>query len=130
MLRPMSDPKQPTILVADDQPGLRMLLDMLLSLDGYEVVTVEDGKQVLEYLKSHTPSLMILDVNMPFVDGIDICRRVRGIERLKRVPVIILTASKDDGVMTAAKMAKASAVVNKPLEGKDFRALVRSLLPS
>jgi CheY-like chemotaxis protein len=118
-----------TILVADDQPGQRIILDMLLTLDGYTVVAKEDGKETLEYLKSHTPSLMILDINMPFIDGIEICRRVRAIERLKNVPVIILTASKDDAVVTTAKMAKASAVIHKPLEGKDFRSLVKSLLP-
>lgn len=122
--------KAPTILIADDQPGQRVILDMLLTLDGYEVVAKADGKETLEYLKGHTPSLMILDINMPYIDGVEICRRVRGIERLKHVPVIILTASKDEAVMTAAKMAKATAVVHKPLEGKDFRSLVKSLLPT
>ena len=105
----------PTILVADDQAGQRAVLDMLLTLDGYEVVATEDGREALRYLQTHTPSLIILDVNMPFIGGIEICSRVKSISRLKNVPVIILTAAKEERVLTEAKLAKADLVMNKPL---------------
>jgi CheY-like chemotaxis protein len=105
-----------------------MVLEMLLSVDGYDVTTVEDGKAALDYLKGHTPGLAILDVKMPFMTGIEICDRMKRIPRLARVPVIILTAMRDEATMNAAKDAKADAVVLKPLEGKDFRQTVRRLL--
>ena len=117
-----------TILVADDEEGHRTLMDMLLTLDGHDVVKVSDGREALDYLKEHTPDLAILDVHMPQVDGIDVCQRMRQVSRLKDVPVIILTAMRDEKTQTLAKMAKADMVVPKPLEGKDFRAIVTRVI--
>ena len=120
---------EPTrILVADDIEGQRLVLEMLLSSDGHVVDTVEDGRAALDYLKTTTPDLAILDVAMPFVSGIDICHRMKRIPRLKDVPVIILTALKDERTREMARVARADAIVTKPLEGKDFRATVRDLL--
>ena len=101
---------------------------MLLTLDGYQVVAKEDGREALQYLQTHTPSLIILDVNMPFVNGVEICSRVKSISRLKNIPVIILTAAREERVLTEAKLAKADLVLSKPLEGKNFRKLVSDLL--
>lgn len=117
-----------TILVADDQAGQLAVIDMLLSLDGYEIATVEDGREALDWLKTHTPDLAILDVAMPFVDGIDVCRRMKKVSRLQAVPVIVLTGLRDDATLEGARAAGAAAVIRKPLEGKDFRATVRRLL--
>lgn len=105
-----------------------MVLEMLLSLDGYEVHSVEDGRQALEYLQHNTPQLAILDVNMPHVTGIDVCDRMKRVPRLKDVPVIILTVLRDERTDAMARMAGADSVVMKPLEGKDFRTMVRDLL--
>jgi len=101
---------------------------MLLSADGHVVDTVEDGRAALDYLKTTTPDLVILDVAMPFMSGIDICHRMKRIPRLKDVPVIILTALRDERTREMARVARADAIVTKPLEGKDFRATVRDLL--
>ncbi len=114
--------------MADDIEGQRLVLEMLLSADGHVVDTVEDGRAALDYLKTTTPDLVILDVAMPFVSGIDICHRMKRIPRLKDVPVIILTALKDERTREMARVARADAIVTKPLEGKDFRATVRDLL--
>jgi len=120
---------EPTrILVADDIEGQRLVLEMLLGADGHVVDTVDDGRAALDYLKTTTPDLAILDVAMPFVSGIDICHRMKRIPRLKDVPVIILTALKDERTREMARVARADAIVTKPLEGKDFRATVRDLL--
>lgn len=117
-----------TILVADDIAGQRMVLEMLLSLDGHAVHSVEDGKEALEYLQHNTPDLAILDVNMPNVSGIDVCDRMKRVPRLKDVPVIILTVLRDDRTDAMARMAGADTIIMKPLEGKDFRAIVSDLL--
>lgn len=105
-----------------------MILDMLLSLEGYDLVLVKDGREALEYLKDHTPDLAILDVSMPYLTGIEVCDRMRRIARLKDVPVILLTAHQDDNTMTMAKLVQVTEVVHKPLGGKDFRKIVRDLL--
>ena len=101
---------------------------MLLSVDGYEVITVADGREALDYLKDNTPDLAILDVQMPHLTGLEVCHRMKRIPRLKDVPVIILTAYRDDHIVTQARMAHADRIVYKPLEGKDFRATVREVL--
>lgn len=116
------------ILIAEDLAGQRAVLDMLLSVDGYDVQIVEDGAEALAWLKQHTPDLVVLDVKMPRVDGIEVCARMKRVTRLKDVPVIILTALRDDTTLEAARHAGADAVVIKPLEGKDFRSEVRRLL--
>jgi CheY-like chemotaxis protein len=116
------------ILVADDIEGQRLVLDMLLGSDGHNVDSVADGREALDYLKTNTPDLVILDVAMPFISGIDICHRMKRIPRLRDVPVIILTALKDESTLAMARDAKADVIVVKPLEGKDFRATVRDLL--
>lgn len=105
-----------------------MVLDMLLSLDGYDVHLVADGLEALEYLKNNTPDLAILDVKMPQVSGIEVCMRMKRITRLRNVPVVMLTALRDDATRDAVHAAQADALVYKPLEGKDFRESVKSLL--
>lgn len=118
----------PMILVADDQAGQRAVVEMLLSLDGYDLACVEDGREALGWLRANTPALAILDVNMPHADGLDVCRRMKRVSRLARVPVVILTAMRDDATLRSAREAGAERVIRKPLEGKDLRAIVREIL--
>ena len=117
-----------TILVAEDETAFAVVVEMVLEADGYEVVTVADGREALAWLKEHTPSMAILDVNMPHMSGIDVCARMKRVNRLKDVPVVILTAHKDNNTRELARQAKADALIPKPLEGKDFRALVKAVL--
>lgn len=124
----MSDEEAPLVLVADDQEGQLVLIDMLLSVDGYRIALVRDGREALGWLSSNTPDLAILDIAMPFLDGIEICRRIKKITRLKEVPVVILTGIRDEGKLEAAHNAGADAMVLKPLEGKDFRGTIRELI--
>ncbi len=116
------------ILIADDQEGHRKLLDLLLSIEGYELTMVEDGREALEHLQQHTPDLAILDVTMPFLSGLEVADRMRRVGRLKDVKIIVLTASRDERTRELARLAKVDALVLKPLEGKDFRALVKAVL--
>jgi DNA-binding response OmpR family regulator len=117
-----------TVLIADDSESIRSLLEMILSAEGHHVVQVEDGRAALAYLKDNTPDLMILDVTMPFIDGIEICGRVKRISRLKASPVIILTAHTDDESRKRALAAGADAFVNKPLAGKNLRQTINEML--
>lgn len=118
----------PLVLVAEDNAGHRALVDLLLASEGYELAMVEDGKAALEWLKDHTPALVILDVAMPQLGGLEVADRVRRIGRLKDVKIVILTALRDLQTREGARLAKVDALVPKPLEGKDFRALIRRVL--
>jgi DNA-binding response OmpR family regulator len=117
-----------TVLIADDSESIRSLLEMILSAEGHTVVQVGDGREALAYLKDNTPDLLILDVTMPFIDGIEICGRVKRISRLKASPVIILTAHTDDDSKKRALQAGADAFVNKPLAGKNLRQTINEML--
>lgn len=117
-----------TILVADDEPAIRTMLEVILSADGHEIVSVGDGKAALEYLKGHTPDAMLLDAHMPFIDGFEICSRVKRIKRLSRVAVMLITASADDQSRDHARLVGADDVVYKPLSGKNLRGRVASLI--
>ncbi|MEZ4632099.1 MAG: response regulator [Deinococcales bacterium] len=116
-----------TILAADDQSGQRLILDMLLSSD-YDLTLANDGRQVLEHLKTHTPDLIILDIEMPVINGLEICDRIKKVKRLQHVPVIILTAADDERSQTLAKISKADAYITKPLTGKNFSSTVQEML--
>jgi len=116
------------VLVADDQEGHRKLLDLLLSIEGYDLTLVEDGREALEHLQKHTPALVILDVAMPFLTGLEVADRIRRVSRLKDTKVILLTASRDERTRERAREIPVDALVLKPLEGKDFRALVKAVL--
>lgn len=117
-----------TILAADDQEGQRLLLDLMLSVD-YELILLKDGREVLEYLRvNKEPDLIILDVEMPQVNGLDVCSRIKQVGRLKQIPVMILTSNDDDQTKILAEMSKADSLVYKPLSGKDFSSIVSNLL--
>ena len=118
----------PLVLVAEDNEGHRTLVDLLLASEGYEVSMVEDGKGALEWLKDHTPALVILDVAMPQLGGLEVAERIRRIGRLKDTKIVILTALRDPQTREGARLAKVDALVMKPLEGKDFRDLIKRVL--
>ncbi|GGK13426.1 response regulator [Deinococcus malanensis] len=117
-----------TILVADDEPAIRTMLEVILSADGHRIVTMSDGRAALEYLRDNTPDAMLLDVKMPHMDGFEICSRVKRISRLKDTPVLLLTAFDDDHTRDHARMVGADDVVYKPLSGKNLRGRVNQLI--
>jgi len=108
----------PHILIADDEHGQRVLLDMLLSTENYQVTALTDGREVLTYLQTHTPDLVVLDIKMPHIDGLQICERMRRIQRLKKVPVAIVTGLRDEHTSEMIKWVKPDAVIYKPLAAR------------
>lgn len=81
--------RKPLILVVDDDPGLLKLMKRDLLSDGYRAITASDGKTGLQLIEDEEPTLVILDVMMPGLDGFEVCQRVR---RFSNVPIIMLTA--------------------------------------
>jgi CheY-like chemotaxis protein len=79
------------VLVIDDEPGIRSLLDTLLSRKGYDVVLAENGQKGLECFRRDRPDVLVLDLKMPGMDGLTVLRQVRSLD--PRMPVIILTGA-------------------------------------
>ena len=127
-LDPSNDNSNINILVAEDEAVQRSFLEVVLSTVGYSITLVRNGKEALEHLRDHTPDLIILDINMPYMSGIEICSRVKAVRRLRHVPVIILTAQDDARTETTATFSKADAFVGKPFKNAHLVAVVEDLL--
>src|SRR6266852_246416 len=117
-----------TILVADDNWANLELLSGLLQVEGYEVVSVIDGDQALQTLRSRPIDLLLLDVRMPKRDGFSVCRAVKSNTDTRLIPVIIVTASTAGADRIAGIECGADDFLSKPVNREELRARVRSLI--
>jgi DNA-binding response OmpR family regulator len=114
------------ILVADDDQTLRELLVLLLSREGYEVVTASNGGEAIELARKEKPQLIILDVSMPEVDGIQTCWELRSQQETCWVPIIVMTGFEE--TQTEALHAGVDDFITKPFRPDDLLARVKALL--
>lgn len=122
----MSKTDAATVLVAEDDNEIRTALERILRYEGYNPVTVNDGAAALEAITEHVPDVIILDVMMPFVDGLTVCRRLR--ERGDRTPVLMLTARQEVSDRVAGLDAGADDYLPKPFDLEELLARLRALL--
>jgi two-component system response regulator MprA len=114
------------VLVVDDDPQLREALTRALQLDGYDVATAANGAKALEALAQQRPDVMVLDVMMPYVGGLDVCRSLR--DRGDRLPILVLTARDEISDRVAGLDAGADDYLTKPFALDELRARLRALL--
>ena len=115
-----------TILVVDDEPAVRDALQRALSLEGYEVVTAADGAAAIQAHDEKAPDAVVLDVQMPLVDGIEACRRLRA--GGAKTPILMLTARDQVTDRVAGLDAGADDYLVKPFALEELLARVRALL--
>jgi DNA-binding response OmpR family regulator len=116
------------ILVADDDEDILALVAFRLGRAGHEVITAHDGEQALELAQSRSPDLVILDVRMPKMTGIDVVRALREHEATKSVPVILLTASVQDESVKSGFDAGADDYIKKPFSPHELVDRVEAIL--
>ena len=109
-----------TILVVDDVSENLMIIERMLRHDGYQVKTAEDGREALRVLLKNEIDLAIVDINMPFMDGITLLKEIRSIDTLKFIPVIMLTALEDKKTTMECMRHGASGYVTKPFDRKNL----------
>jgi two-component system, OmpR family, response regulator MprA len=114
------------ILVVDDEPAVREAVERALRLDGHDVLLAADGGEALDTLHQDSPDAVVLDVLMPRVDGLELCRRMRG--RGDRTPVLMLTARDAVSDRVAGLDAGADDYLVKPFALEELLARVRALL--
>jgi two-component system response regulator MprA len=119
-------PESTRILVVDDEPAVQQALSRALSLERYEVASASDGREALEMLGLAPYDAVILDVSMPHVDGLEVCRRLR--DGGDRTPVLMLTARDDIDDRVAGLDAGADDYLVKPFALRELMARVRALL--
>jgi len=84
-----------TVLVVDDEQDLLDLIEYNLKKEGYKVLKAEDGLEALKIAKEHKPDLVLLDIMMPKMDGLEVCDKMRSDPELQHIPIIFLTARSD-----------------------------------
>jgi len=121
-------PRRFRVLVVDDDPGVRMLCAATLSHAGVEVVEAEHGGHGLERALADRPDLVLLDVNMPVLDGFALAARLREDHRTRDVPFVFLTGELEPESQAKAYALGAAGFVSKPFDPRAVAALVISLL--
>jgi len=116
------------VLIADDNPANVRILSMRLAADGYDVVTARDGEEALAVARESQPDLILLDVMMPKLDGITVCRRLKEAQETSFTPIILVTAMTEPKDIVAGLEAGADEYLTKPVDHAALSARVRSML--
>lgn len=124
-----TDPIQRTILVVDDFDDTRLLLRTFLEAKGYRVCEATNGNQAVAAAQREHPDLIIMDVNMPELDGLSATRKIRDIKELECVPVVAVSAYGADQFRREALAAGCNEYVSTPVEPESLEALIRSFFP-
>ena len=115
------------VLVADDTESVRALFRKLLAAEGHDVIAVQDGAEALEAVKKHHPDVILLDVSMPQVDGLEVCRRLKADPATRLTPVVLVTGMSDMSDRIKGIEAGADEFLSKPVHPHELRARVASL---
>jgi two-component system cell cycle response regulator len=114
------------LLVVDDDPRLVRVVAMYLSVEGYDVVTASDADSGLAEVDKECPDLIILDIMMGGLDGIDVCTRIRSNPRTAEIPVIMFSAISSGHHVERARLAGANHLITKPFNLVGLGTVVRS----
>jgi CheY-like chemotaxis protein len=118
----------PSVLVAEDSEDTRIMLKRAFELKGYRVYEAEDGQQALEMARRFRPSLMVVDLNMPVLDGLETIKNFRKLEaEREHVPIIVITAYDVYGMEEAALEVGCNVYLSKPLDLEDFDRALKNL---
>lgn len=117
------------ILVVEDHPDNRSIVRDLLSSVGFEVIEALDGIEGVSMAAQHRPDLILMDVQLPEMDGLSATRAIKADPALRRIPVLIATSYALSGDEARARAAGADAYIAKPFSPRALLAMIRSLLP-
>ncbi|MBI3762220.1 MAG: response regulator [Chloroflexi bacterium] len=117
-----------TVLIADDDASLRLLVSTTLADDSLELLEAPDGQQALALARQRRPDLILLDVSMPGLTGLEVCRALKANLPTARVPVVMLTAQGQDSDRERGLAAGAAAYLTKPFSPLQLLHLVEGLL--
>ena len=114
----------PTVMVVDDSLTVRKITGRLLAREGYQVLLAKDGVEALEQLLDIVPDVMLVDIEMPRMDGFDLTRNVRADERLKSIPIIMITSRTAEKHRTYAFEIGVNHYLGKPYQEDELLGLV------
>lgn len=120
--------EKPTILIVDDEAGVVDVMGAILSNQGFSAVSARDGVEGFERAKEVSPDLVLLDVSMPRMDGLETCRRLKSDSTTMAIPVVMFTSSSDRESRIRALKAGANDFLSKPVDGTELVVRVNNLL--
>lgn len=123
-----SDERLKTILVVDDFDDTRLLLRTWLERKGFRVVEAQDGMEAIAQASSASPDLIIMDLEMPQMDGLDATRRIRKVEELGTIPIVAVSAYGADQFRDQALAAGCDEYVSTPFEPDALEGIIRALV--
>lgn len=126
----MGDGHKPVVLVVDDDARSRHLLEVVLTIEGYGVVSADSGERALALIEQQPPDVVLLDFLMPGMDGPELCARIRSLPMQRRLPLIVLSGMDDPQARRSAREAGADDFVVKPFDRADLRDRLAGLLGS
>ena len=119
----------PTVLIVDDEPAILELVRFTLGDDQVRILEASDGPAALEIARAERPELILLDVRMPHLDGVEVCRRLRAEAALAPTRIVMLTAADQEADRARGLAAGADEYLSKPFSPLALLTLVRSILP-
>ena len=117
------------ILLVDDEPHLRELIRYMLELGGFQVVEAEDGLDALDKMEEMDPDAMVLDVMMPNMDGISLCKKLRAMPEYASLPIIMLSGKTQHQAVQEGLAAGANQYLCKPITMDEIVKAVKTSLP-
>lgn len=115
------------ILVVDDEKDFLRVVNQTLVEAGYKVITALNGKEALEKVRSEAPDMMILDINMPGIDGYQVCKNIRQDPLYKRLPIIMLTVRKDTKDQVKGMELGSDEYMTKPFDPEELLLRVKKI---
>jgi len=119
---------RPKVLVVEDEPNIREIINFNLENWGYDVVQAADGEAALAMVAEHAPDLILLDLMLPKLDGVEVCRRLKSGFLTSRIPIIMLTAKKEVADKVVGMGAGADDYITKPFSREELEARVKMVL--
>jgi two-component system, cell cycle response regulator DivK len=118
-----------TVMHVEDNPSNRMLIRDLLHFRGYRVVEVSDGREALAAAERERPDIILMDVQLPGVSGLEAARLIKARDDLRHIPIVAVTSFALSGDDKKALAAGCSAYITKPYNSRDLIKLIETLLP-
>lgn len=116
------------VLIAEDEEHIRRLIKVILEQGNYNFIEAKDGKEALEKVSEEMPDLIILDLMMPKIDGIEVCKQLKKNALTRKIPIIMLTAKREMSDKVIGIRVGADDYLTKPFEPRELRARVRTFL--
>ncbi len=119
---------KPALLSVDDNPVNLRLAELILRKEGYEVISTQDALEGIDMAKSYLPDIILLDITMPSMSGLEVCRILKGDTKAASIPIIFVTANTDNQTLKEAFAAGGNDYVKKPLNREELLARIGTCL--